>query len=490
MSSPRPRPRVVREPTVDWVKFDACLARDGSVDPVDKALYAALASFVDPVERDQEDTDPDGFDVPTRKRLAECIGRSVDTVDRATKRLEARGLLEVERRRDPDNPRRHIPSLYRLLDVELWDDRAAARAERRRAEREARRSENRGGRTSAARGSRMDAARGSRTGAAVPYREGKKKEDPPPTPSGTRASADTPARQEEEFVDNAKQLVASALRFWDSSHARPSAPTRRKLVSRVAQELAAGADPDAVFAELVRDLHPSQARSAVRVVMARTREPGWAQGGENPARLMANVRPPWCGTCDEATRHLVEVLADGRDQVIRCPYCHPVAVAEHTTITETTETPTATPAHQEPQTAAERTQSAEEPERGPRGEREPFDPATKPEAPGVCGVHRTTLTADAQCLVCLSEVEAEQAAYGPQANVDSPEPPTGPVDPAAGSDGDSEDPDEIRALIEQSLNSASPRGADHGGRKGRGWTPPPVIAELRERLAKIQERSA
>lgn len=105
-------------------------------------------------------------------------------------------------------------------------------------------------------------------------------------------------------------------------------------------------------------------------------------------------------------------------------------------------------------------------------------------------MHRTTLTADAQCLVCLSEVEAEQAAYGPQANVDSPEPPTGPVDPAAGSDGDSEDPDEIRALIEQSLNSASPRGADHGGRKGRGWTPPPVIAELRERLAKIQERSA
>lgn len=135
-------------------------------------------------------------------------------------------------------------------------------------------------------------------------------------------------------------------------------------------------------------------------------------------------------------------------------------------------------------------QRAEDPERGPRGEREPFNPATKPEAPGVCGVHRTTLTADSQCLVCLSEVEAEQAAYGPQTNVDSPEPPTGPVDPAAGSDGDSEDPDEIRALIEQSLNSASRRGADHGGREGRGWTPPPVVAELRERLTTIRNRSA
>lgn len=135
-------------------------------------------------------------------------------------------------------------------------------------------------------------------------------------------------------------------------------------------------------------------------------------------------------------------------------------------------------------------QRAEDPERGPRGERDPFDVADKPEPAGVCGVHRTTLTANSQCLVCLSEVEAEQAAYGPQTNVDSPEPPTGPVDPAAGSDGDSEDPDEIRALIEQSLNSASRRGADHGGREGRGWTPPPVVAELRERLAKIQERSA
>lgn len=32
------------------------------------------------------------------------------------------------------------------------------------------------------------------------------------------------------------------------------------------------------------------------------------------------VRPPWCGTCDEATR-LVE-LADGR--AARCSRCHPL----------------------------------------------------------------------------------------------------------------------------------------------------------------------
>ena len=176
---------------------------------------------------------------------------------------------------------------------------------------------------------------------------------PYPSSSAPPSAVEAGAKEEEEKKKKQKQqeeaaerLVASALRFWDSSHTRPSAPTRRTLVARVAQELASGADPDAVLAELVRDLHPSQARSAVRVVMARTRVPGWAQGGENPARLMASVRPAWCGVCDEATRHLVEIRADGRDQVIRCPRCHPVALAEPAEI------PTTTPDHQEPQTGA------------------------------------------------------------------------------------------------------------------------------------------
>ena len=131
-------PVVVRESPLDWVKFDARLARDGSVDPVDKALYAALVSFVDQEARTAaHSTDPDDENIPTRKRLAKCIGRSVDTVDRATKRLEERGLLEVVRMKDPKNPRSNIPSSYRLLDVELWDERAAGRAEQRRAERAA-----------------------------------------------------------------------------------------------------------------------------------------------------------------------------------------------------------------------------------------------------------------------------------------------------------------------------------------------------------------
>lgn len=108
-------PVVVRPAALDWVKFDAHLARNGDVDPVDKALYAALASFVDQGSREATD-DPDSDNIPTRRRLAACIGRSVKTVDRATARLEERGLLEVERRRDPDNPMSNLPSAYKLLD--------------------------------------------------------------------------------------------------------------------------------------------------------------------------------------------------------------------------------------------------------------------------------------------------------------------------------------------------------------------------------------
>jgi hypothetical protein len=100
-------PRATRQGgRLDWVKFDFDLARDGSVDPTDKALYAALASFVDIETRESPETvevDLNGIplNVPTRKRLAACIGRSLDTVDRATARLEARGLLRVHRHQDP-----------------------------------------------------------------------------------------------------------------------------------------------------------------------------------------------------------------------------------------------------------------------------------------------------------------------------------------------------------------------------------------------------
>lgn len=180
MNTPEPSaryPRVTRRGArIDWIKFDAELARDGSVDPVDKALYAAIASFADTETRETPEVDPDAiqWDVPTRKRLAECIGRSVDTVDRATKRLEARRLLRVHRQADPDNPRRMLPSEYELLDHELWDQRAAERAARRAARRptSGESAGQGGGRTGAATPGRMDAATPGRMDAATPGRTG------------------------------------------------------------------------------------------------------------------------------------------------------------------------------------------------------------------------------------------------------------------------------------------------------------------------------
>lgn len=156
---------------LDWVKFDFDLARDGSVDPTDKALYAAIASFVDLESRESPETsdvDLNGIpsDVPTRKRLAACIGRSLDTVDRATRRLEDRGLLRVHRQEDPDNPKLSLPSEYELLDHEIWDQRAAERA----ANRAARRAS--GYSSTGQGGSRTHAATPRGTGAATPGRMG------------------------------------------------------------------------------------------------------------------------------------------------------------------------------------------------------------------------------------------------------------------------------------------------------------------------------
>lgn len=112
------KPRATRRGSrLDWVKFDFELARDGSIDPTDKALYAAIASFVD-IETGRTSNDS-SEDVPTRRRLAECIGKSVFTVDRSVKSLEQRCLLKVHRRTHPDNPKVFLPSEYDLLPYQL-----------------------------------------------------------------------------------------------------------------------------------------------------------------------------------------------------------------------------------------------------------------------------------------------------------------------------------------------------------------------------------
>lgn len=339
------RPAVVRDAALDWVKFDAELSRDGSVDPVDKALYAALASFVDQGNREADD-DPDSDEVPTRKRLAACIGRSVDTVDRATKRLEERGLLDVERRQDPDNPRRNIPSVYRLLDGERWDERAAERAAKRKADRARRKADTT--QPQAEGGGRMSAAR-----VAAPVRPGwphecggssspKSQEEVPPSFPPSESSAELherPGGEDEnpptetadsEALRRAESVVSDAVRRWPSQHRAPGPKDRQRLAERVAAELAAGGDERTVLDELTRDL--SDAGSAVRVLLgSRTKTPGW--GVPADPRPTADryeptgPRPAWCTRCDERTRLVVAMTDDGGERMRRCSTCHPEASA-------------------------------------------------------------------------------------------------------------------------------------------------------------------
>ncbi|MFI6513904.1 hypothetical protein ACIBCT_40430, partial [Streptosporangium sp. NPDC050855] len=298
-------PRVTRPAGLDWVKFDADLARDGTFDPVDKALYAALASFVDAEDRDS-DPDPDGRDVPTRARLAQCIGRSLDTVDRSTRRLEDRGLLHVHRRRDPNNPRLHLPSVYELLDHERWDERAAARAKARQEARGSRTGAARGSRTDAATGSRTGAARGSRTDAADVFREGVEKEEEPPPPPVPHMAQDRPAavaeeEEEGEISEDTPTSPSTEVVAWVRAlpwRRQPGQRQRERLAVLVAQAWAAGWTPDALQRELVAELEG--VRSLYAVWTARLQDlapprPSPALSGD----LRASQEPP-CPTHPDA----------------------------------------------------------------------------------------------------------------------------------------------------------------------------------------------
>ncbi|MFB4320705.1 hypothetical protein [Actinomadura sp. 21ATH] len=339
MSVPTPpdsfTPRVVRPAEMDWVKFDAQLARDGSVEPVDKALYAALASFVDKDDRDSN-PDPDGDDVPTRAVLAACIGRSVDTVDRATKRLEERGLLRVERRRDPSNPRAHLPSVYELLDHELWDERAAARAEARRARRQRRQEQPpanlpapdkpdeggrmdaaRGSRTGAARGGRMDAARGSRTGAAVPLlvqkislSEARASDVPAPRTAPEEGERETASRDQD---------AAAVGAAWTAGTGMPRVPSSERKICQAAAELLAEGHDATHLASVARWMATKGWRDLGYALTA----PG-APSALSVASEGRPQRQAWCGKCSDEVKRQRE---DDEGRPYRCPDCHPLATS-------------------------------------------------------------------------------------------------------------------------------------------------------------------
>lgn len=147
-----------------------------------------------------------------------------------------------------------------------------------------------------------------------------------PSPSShTSAEAGEPEEEEEGFRDEksegpsgeALELVDAAVAEW-RGHRPPTPAERLRLAQRAAEALRQGSTPEAVRYALSRDL--SDARSAVAVVMARTKDDGWWRNEVAPAAVTPAPRPKWCGVCDERTRH----REDAQGRPYRCPECHPL----------------------------------------------------------------------------------------------------------------------------------------------------------------------
>ncbi|MEV7177842.1 hypothetical protein [Kitasatospora sp. NPDC093679] len=113
---------------LDYIEFDARLARDGSCPTTTKAAYMALATFAD-IEHHMTLTAESvaGWSqelrhqmLPYRKTVAACMGRSPKTFDRAVVDLVDRRFLVVEGQTSPEHPAVADASLYRLTDRERW----------------------------------------------------------------------------------------------------------------------------------------------------------------------------------------------------------------------------------------------------------------------------------------------------------------------------------------------------------------------------------
>jgi len=80
-----------------------------------RTLYGILVTYSDTHSRDT------GRGKPYRKELAARLGVSMSTLDRVLAEMETAGLVTVERRTDPTNPRLNDANLYVLHDAEAWN---------------------------------------------------------------------------------------------------------------------------------------------------------------------------------------------------------------------------------------------------------------------------------------------------------------------------------------------------------------------------------
>ncbi|WP_123973338.1 hypothetical protein [Streptomyces sp. Ag109_O5-1] len=80
-----------------------------------RTLYSILVTYSDTQSRDT------GRGKPYRKELASQLGTSVSTLDRVLLEMEVAGLVTVERRADPANPKLNDSNLYVLHDAAAWN---------------------------------------------------------------------------------------------------------------------------------------------------------------------------------------------------------------------------------------------------------------------------------------------------------------------------------------------------------------------------------
>lgn len=80
-----------------------------------RTLYAILVTYADIGSRDTKKGKP------YRRHLAAQMGVSVKTLDRTVEEGEAAGILWVEERQDPDNPRLNEANIYHLRDSDFWN---------------------------------------------------------------------------------------------------------------------------------------------------------------------------------------------------------------------------------------------------------------------------------------------------------------------------------------------------------------------------------
>ncbi|MCZ4098014.1 hypothetical protein [Streptomyces sp. H39-C1] len=120
---------------LDYVEFDARLARDGECKTVVKATYMALATFADTDEHTtMSPATLAGLSeearralLPYRSSIGARVGRSVDTVDKANRELVERGLLLIAPQGSASGER--DANVYHLTDREQWARRVLERAQ-------------------------------------------------------------------------------------------------------------------------------------------------------------------------------------------------------------------------------------------------------------------------------------------------------------------------------------------------------------------------